>query len=167
MKNWRGILKVERIEYVVRGQVIWSRENLLNTLHLGGDEFFLQALFAGGEIPGNYYYGMDARTAVTTADEIDDLVGEPSGNGYARKSINSTNWTVALSGGVYRATGGIATFTATGDGWGPVKNLFLATAASGGVLLASVPLDTDLTLTGEDAGVNVRMAMSLRDCPED
>lgn len=67
--------------------------------------------------------------------------------------------------GVYRASGQIVTFSATGSGWGPVSNLFMATAADdSGILVASNPLSNTITLEGGDA-FNVRMALALRDIP--
>ncbi|MGK3945760.1 hypothetical protein ABK046_46375, partial [Streptomyces caeruleatus] len=67
--------------------------------------------------------------------------------------------------GFYRATSQIVTFIATGAGWGPVSNLFMATSADdSGILLASNPLSNSITLESGDA-INMRMALALRDVP--
>jgi hypothetical protein len=110
--------------------------------------------------------GLDDRATITTDDLITDLSNEPINNGYLRAAVSSSgSFSVDVLNGVYRATSQIVTFTATGSGWGPVKNLFLTTTAdNSGVLLASSPLSNTITLAGGDA-VNMRMALALQDCP--
>lgn len=169
-KDWNGIIKVLEIQHVRNGEVIWEDKHLYNTLHSGGEQFFLQCLFAndGTLIPDSYYLGLDARTSVAVADTIGDLEDEPTENGYIRQVLGSDGgWVVNEVTDVYRAIGNIITFSASGGSWGPVSNLFLTNnSGDDGVLIASVALSSDLTLDAGDS-INMRMSLSLRDYPEE
>jgi len=169
-KDWKGIIKVQEIQHVRRGRVIWEAKNLYNTLHTDGEEFMLQCLFAndGSMIPESYYLGLDARTSILVADTINDILDEPTENGYIRQSLGSDGgWTVREVSGIHRAIGNIIAFSASGGSWGPVNNLFLTNqSGDDGVLLASVPLSSELTLDDGDA-INMRMSLSLRDYPDE
>lgn len=167
-KDWHGLIKILEIQHVHDGEVIWEAKNLYNMLHSEGEEFFLQCLFNndGDGVPALYYLGLDDRSELSVSDTMDDILDEPTGNGYLRQTVSSVNgWTVALHNGVYRALSQIVTFTAAGGSWGPVQNLFMTNeSGDGGVLLASVPLSGSANLSDGDA-INMRMALSLRDCP--
>jgi hypothetical protein len=170
-KDWNGLLKVLNIEHLAAdGTVLWSDNNLYNILHLTGEQFVLSAVFSGGVtntvIPANYYFGLDNRTTIAAGDSILSLSSEPTANGYGRIAVASNSvFIVSLQSSHYRADGPIISFSAAGGGWGPVKNLFLATSSDNtGVLIASVALSQSVTLADGEA-VNVRMGLSLRDCP--
>jgi hypothetical protein len=168
-KDWHGLVKILEIQHIRDGKVIWEEKNLLNTLHIGGEMFMLTCAFdssPGTYPPANYYFGLDNRGAITVDDLMTDIIDEPSGNGYLRQAVSSSNqFTIDIVSGVYRATSQIVTFSATGSGWGPVSNLFMATSVDGsGILLASNPLSNSITLTNGDA-INMRMALALRDVP--
>jgi len=170
-KDWNGLVKILEIEHVsATGDVLWSNKNLYNTFHTAGEQFVLQAVFSGGVsntiIPYNYYFGLDNRTTIADGDVMSSLSGEPNSNGYTRIALSSSNvFEVSLQGLHYRADGPIISFAASGGAWGPVKNLFLTTKSDNtGVLIASVPLTQTITVnTGE--AVNMRMGLSLKDCP--
>lgn len=166
MKNWHGLIKILEIQHVRQGKIIWEAKDLYNLLHTEAEEFFLNCLFASEEVPADYYLGLDDREELAAADTMDDILDEPTTNGYLRQTVNTTNgWTVTLHNGVYRALSQIVSFTAAGGSWGPVKNLFMTTASDdSGVLISSVPLSSEASLTDGDA-INMRMALSLRDCP--
>lgn len=164
--NWHGLVKIDLIQHVRDGKVLWEQRNLLNTLHSLGEQFLLTAAFNndGTVVPVNYYFGLDDRTEITVDDTIDDLLDEPSTNGYSRVAISSSGgFTLQQVGGIWRAVSGLLQFTSTGAGYGPVKNLFLTTEVNNsGVLIASNALSSAVTLTGGDT-INLRMSLQLRD----
>lgn len=165
MKNWRGIMKILELQHIRNGKVIHEEKNILNTLHVGGELFLLSCCFDndGSMPPENYYLGLDNRSAIATADLIDDLSDEPVGSGYLRQPVSSDGgFTTEIVNNIYRATGEIVTFSATGSGWGPVKNIFMSTSESGGILIASSPLSSTLTAVAGDS-ITMRMALTLRD----
>ena len=165
-KDWRGLIKILEVQHIRDGKVIWESKNIYNTLHNSGEMYLLMCAFdnSGAYPPANYYFGLDNRLGISVIDTIGSLSGEPSGNGYLRAGVASSGqFTVSALGDLYRATSQIVTFSATGTGWGPVRNLFLATTNdNSGILLASAPLSNPITLTNGDA-VNMRMALSLQD----
>ena len=169
-KNWFGLMKIIDFQHIRNGEIVYQEKDLYNVLHTDGEEFLLSALFTGGQdnsfIPDSYYLGLDNRTTVSASDEIGDLSGEPSTNGYTRQALSSTTgFTVALSNGVNRATSNIVSFNATGGSWGPVRSLFLSDKVNNtGTLISSVLLSSATTVQNGDS-VNLRMALSLRDCP--
>lgn len=164
--NWRGLMKILDVQHVRNGEVLWEAKDLLNTLHSGGELYLLTCAFDNdGTFPcANYYLGLDDRNVVDYDDMISDLIDEPDGNGYLRSSISSAGqFNIDLVNGVYRATSEVLTFSATGDGYGTVSNLFLTTASdNSGILIATAPLSGAISLANGDA-INIRFALSLRD----
>jgi hypothetical protein len=96
---------------------------------------------------------------------MENIVSEPSANGYERIALSSSGvFNVSLQGAHYRADGPIVSFAATSGSWGPIRNLFLTTQSdNNGVLIASVPLSQTITVNMGEA-VNMRMGLSLKDC---
>lgn len=166
MNNWHGLVKILEIQHIRNNEVIWESKNIYNMLHNEGEKYVLDCCFnnPGTFPPANYYFGLDNRNPITAADLIEDIVDEPVGSGYLRATVGSSGqFTVDVFGGVYRATGQIVTFSATGAGWGPVSSLFLTTKNDDtGILIASAPLSNTITMVGGDA-INLRMALALRD----
>jgi len=173
-KDWNGILKVLEIEHIRDGKVIWSDKNLYNTLHTEGEGYLLEILFKNpndGSLPPEYYYlGLDARTSIEVSDNMAAIIDEPVGNGYFRQLVSSkpeqsTGWLITSNSGYTKALGSIITFTAAGGSWGPVSTLFLTNQNDNdGVLISSVALSDEATLDDGDV-INLRMALTLRDCP--
>lgn len=173
-KDWSGILKILEVEQVRKGEIIWSKKNLYNTLHNGGEGYFLEVLFNNpndGTLPPEYYYlGLDARTEISVSDTMVDIIDEPTANGYFRQPVSSrpnqpTGWSVTTNDAYTKALCSIITFTAAGGEWGPVKNLFLTNQNDNdGILIASVALTDEAYLEDGDA-INLRMALTLRDSP--
>lgn len=167
-ENWRGLVKILEIQHIRNNEVIWEDKNLHNTLHIGGEMYILACCFdnSGSFPPDNYYFGLDARTTISVDDVITDIVDEPSINGYLRQGVSSSDeFTIDVVNGIYRATSRVVTFSASGGGYGPVTNLFLATTSdNSGILLASNTLSNSLSLIDGDA-INMRMALALRDVP--
>ena len=175
--NWRCILKILHLTYKdANGNIIWEKRNLKNTLHKEGEQFILNAVFAGGKtnnvyIPTSYYFGLDNRTAIDVDDVMSTISNgsyEPITGSYSRQTVSSLSaFTTTLSnlgpGTYYQATGPIITFSASGGSWGPVANLFLTTAlTNSGALICSVPLADSLSLSSGES-LSVRLGVSLRD----
>lgn len=171
IKNWNGLVKILEINHQSKdGKILWSNKNLNNVFHKEGESYILTAVFAGEEIPTNFYLGLDGRSDLSAEDNVSDtmasLIDEPTVNGYQRQAVSSTAWTLQLVNGVYRVVSPIMTFQASGGSWGPVKNLFLTNKEDdSGSLIASVVLNNDLTLDDGEL-VNLRIGLSLRnyDC---
>lgn len=165
-KDWQGLVKILEIQHLRNGKIIWEDKNIYNTFHIGGEMYMLACCF---DNPGNfpppfYYFGLDSRETISSSDLITDISGEPSGNGYLRSSISSSDqFIIDVVEGVYRATSQIITFNSTGSGWGPVNNIFLATTIdNSGVLISSNALSSPLTLENTDS-ISMRVGLSLRD----
>lgn len=168
--KWNGIMKVLEVQHLdTDGKLLWEEKNLRNLLHGEGEAFILEILFVGGSIPTNYHLGLDNRTEITRDDTlVVTQATEPtfSGFGYDRNIVPSSNsFTLAESGGVFQATSPIIAFSASGGDWGPVSNLFLTDRAdNNGALISSVKLSNTVTVV-DGQTINVRIAMTLRDCP--
>ena len=149
--SWRGILKILEAQHIRDGSVVWSESNIHNVLHADGEMFMLSCCFAndGTVVPGQYYFGLDARSSVSVTDVMVDISGEPSGNGYTRQTVLSNGgFTVVQQSGIYRAVPNVVTFTASGSGYGPVRNLFLTNKSDGsGYLISTATLSSPVTLS--------------------
>lgn len=169
-KNWHGIMKVLEIKHWRDGKVIWQQDNILNLLHLDGEEFVLRSAFSGGRIsniiPENYYMGLDNRQVPAASDTMDSLISEPTANGYTRQPISSSgDFTVVEDSSHFRAVSPIVAFQAAGGSWGPVVNLFLTDRTDNtGYLIATASLQTPITVNDGET-VTLRLAIQLRDCP--
>jgi len=169
--NWHGLMRILEISWLRDGKIIYYDTDIANTLHFLGEQFCLAAIFTGGKnpntvVPNNYYMGLDNRATINVQDTIQSLLNEPVGNGYSRQLLSSTTgFVIDVSQGVHRAVGNIITFSASGVGWGPVQNVFLTEKPDNtGTLISSAPLSTPVQTQPGDQ-INMRMAMSLRDCP--
>lgn len=170
MRDWNGILKIVEIQHIdVDGTVLWEQKNLLNLLHLDGEEFLLRAAFTGGQdstiIPENYYIGLDNRTTVEADQTVDDLSGEPTAGGYERQEVSSSgDFSVDFLDDHFQITSPILVFRSTSASWGPVANLFLTTADDdSGYLISTIVLESSISLT-PGQNVSIRLAMSFRAC---
>lgn len=175
-KDWHGLLKIIEINCVDKDKnVLWSKQNLYNTFHTKGEQYILTAAFVGGNtsnvyIPSNFYFGLDNRSAISADDTMDTIQyfgSEPSGNGYSRVAVSSyATFEVSISGSHYLAYGPVISFSASGGSWGPVQNMFLATSIDNtGTLISSVALDQPISTMDSGNSINVRMGLSLADCP--
>lgn len=164
------LLRVDWIKHIRDGEILWEEKNLDNILHERGEEFMLRALFTGGNnpnslIPDEYFFGLDNRTTPAADDDFINILGEPSGLGYARQTVSSLGEiTVAEVNGALRAITSIISFKAVNGTWGPVKNLFLTDRGdNNGYLIASVPATTAFTVIDGDS-VTMRMSIGLTAC---
>lgn len=170
-KDWRGLIKIKKVQHLSKtGEVLWENSNIYNTLHLDGELFILNAVFAGGQdslyIPDFYYFGLDNRAAIAAADTLADLQNEPLVNGYIRQDVASlSQFSVALNTGHYRADSPVVAFSAIGGGWGPVRNLFLTDESDDtGSLISSVSLGAVVSLVAGEQ-ILLEMGLSLFDVP--
>lgn len=160
---------IEFCHYDYDGTILFKQENINNIFHSNGQDFVHKILFntaAGATVPTNYYLGLDARLTLAYSDTFSSLVGEPVGNGYARQPVSSLNgFTIDSGVPAYSAKTPAVAYTATGSGWGPVRNVFLATTIDNtGVLLASSILSTPRSLSAGQS-ISLRMKVSLGGCP--
>ena len=169
--DWQGIMKVLWIKHSRNGKVLYEQSNIRNLLHTDGESFILRAVFTGGQvssvIPSNYYLGLDNRTEIVAANNLDSLVAEPTSDGYVRQPVSSAgDFVVTLEGLNYRATSPIVAFRAEGGSWGPVQNIFLTdSATSSGTLISSAQLDSAVTVVDGDQ-ITIRIGLALKDCPD-
>lgn len=166
MRNdWHGLMKVLSIRHLdVDGSILWESKNLYNVLHTEGEKFLLECLFSTGTLPSNYFFGLDNRTTVTTADTMASLVSEPSSFGYSRQIVASAGqFTVSLQGSSYRADSPLISFAADGGTWPAISKLFLTNLINDqGTLIATVSLDSTVTLH-DGQQIVLQMGLSLRD----
>lgn len=169
---WSGLVKILHVQHLSKnGNVLWEDRNLKNVFHTEGEAFVLNSVFSGGNnpntfIPDNYYFGLDNRTSPSAGNTMADISGEPTVNGYFRQAVSSASqFVISEVEGINQANGPIIQFSAVGGPWGPVKQLFLTNGTgTTGDLIATVALSTELTLEDGES-VNMRMGLSLRDCP--
>lgn len=116
------------------------------------------------DAPTEFYLGLVNDTPVET-DQLSDITGEPSTNGYERQLLerNDVGWpTLALDSGDYMASSKQVTFGATGGAWGPVIYAILVDVKSGtsGVLIAFVALSATKTiLENETFGCKIKIKL--------
>ena len=158
-----GIRTTHRRVFHKGGKII-SIDECPNLIHHEGEQFLLQALFSKevNPVPASYYLGIDARTTVAAADDLTDLVSEPSAFGYARKQLNSdtSNFPVSSDANGYFIITAVKQFVASGGSWGTQRNTFLTTASTGtgGKLLITSPFSAPRLM---DDGVAVDVSMKI------
>ncbi len=169
---WNGLLKILEIQHLdSKGNVLWEDKNIRNFLHQDGEEYMLRAAFTGGRvstiIPDSYYMGLDNRSAIEADDQMSDLIGEPTSNGYERQSITSSgDFSINFESDHFIATSPIVAFRATVGAWGPVSNLFLSDQEdNSGFLISTAYLGVGITVTAGDS-VTMRIGMQLKDCDD-
>lgn len=161
-----------RIEELVHldplGREIRRQRNILNRVHLLGEDFVLRCLFAGGNVPSSYYIGLDSRESLSISDSMSSLQGkEPNEFGYERRAVGSDEFAVVTNpNSTCQANSPSVVFSASGGGWNPVRNIFLCTGLGYGpqsILISSAPLGQDLVVNSGET-VSMRMSMALSAC---
>jgi hypothetical protein len=169
MKDWKGIMTVQELLHISGdGSVLHREQNIKNMIHVVGEEYILRVLFSSLSKPENYYVGLDNRSSLLPSSTIAALTGEPTNiNGYERQAIPSDNFQVESLSGLMQARSPTLVFRATGGSWGPVKNMFIATAlgtdSNTSTLISSVVLSREITVNDGEI-ITVRMSMSLSNC---
>ena len=150
--------------------MIYEEKNILNTLHIGGEEFLLSVAFLSLTVPTAYYIGLDNRGSIAAGDTLATVSAvEPTAtNGYLRVSASpGGDFTLTLNdSGNNQINTPIVTFRASGGNWNrSVRNLFLSTSSdNSGYLLATAQLSSSITMTDGDM-VNMRLGLALSNCP--
>lgn len=169
MKNWHGIMKIEKFQHLsVNGEILYEENNINNLIHLAGEELILKILFAGNSVPSNYYIGLDSRSYLDSSLGIGSIFGyEPNQNYYERQQVKSDSFSVIVGTSNHRqANSPTVLFKAVGGPWGPVKNIFLTTNLGYGtnsILISSAALSRDITVKDGEI-ITMRMAMALSNC---
>jgi hypothetical protein len=156
------LLTIESIKLFDKNNKIkYEQSDIKNTLHQLGELYMLNSLFAKQSTRVDFYYaGLDNRTTLNTTDTMASLLNEPSSNGYSRQKITSWSSPV-ISNSVYVVKSNNITFSGVSTGWGPVRNIFLATTQNtSGFLISSVKLNQELNLKSGDTAVLI-MNLSL------
>lgn len=159
--SWIGVYQFDC--YDASGQIKWS-ETRHNALANEGQQEMLNVYLQGGTAPTAYALGLSSMTFAKTTTYA-TITNEPSGNGYARQTINrdgtASGWpTLALDTGDYKATAKTVTFTASGAGFGPVTSAFLVSATNN-KLISYTALSASRTLVAGDT-LQVTYAVKLQ-----
>ena len=110
----------------------------------------LEELFGGAALaaPATLYFGL-----CTLCDHDGTITGEPSGNGYARKSItnNGDLWAAAADGEIANEVA-ITFAAADGGDWGALDTWFIANHESndGAAIIVYGDLTVEKTITDGD-----------------
>jgi hypothetical protein len=169
MKNWHGIMKIEKFQYLSKNkEILYEENNINNLIHLVGEELILKILFAGLPVPTNYFIGLDSRSSLDPTLGIGSVFGyEPNQNSYERQQIKSDNFSIIVGSSRHRqANSPTVLFKAIGGSWGPVKNIFLTTNLGYGtnsILISSAALSREITVRDGEI-ITMRMAMALSNC---
>ena len=158
--SWHGVYHFECRDAAGKLKWIETRHNALSN---EGQQEMLNVYLQGGTAPTGYSIGLSSMTFAKTTTYA-AITGEPSGNGYARQTINRTaiagGWpTLALDLGDYKATSATVTYTATGA-IGPVTSAFLASATNN-KLISYTALSTSRTLASGDT-LQITYAVKLQ-----
>ena len=168
--NWRGLMKVLYIQHLRNGKVIYEEKDILNTLHIEGEELLLRIAFLSLIVPTAYYIGLDNRASLAVDDTLSTVSAvEPTAtNGYLRVAASpGTDFSLTINGsGNNQVNTPIITFRSNPGDWNrPVQNLFLASSSDdSGYLIASAQLSASLDMNAGDM-VNLRLGLALRNCP--
>lgn len=120
----------------VFGEFIYEGKAYRNTIIGQGASLMLRAIFRGEAVlPADYYIGLtNVNVAFSDAVALATAAGaEPSGHGYARQAAaqDTTDWTVEVVNGIYRARSKSVAFTASSDWATPWSRMFVCDASSG------------------------------------
>lgn len=160
-REWIGIAKIihrDRAGNVIDVAYAYNAAGMVN----GGENAMLDSFFRNQNHPAGFKLRFYNDTVAET-DTPTDLLGEPSGNGYAPLTIarNTTDWpTLALDSGDWKVTSKVGTMQATGGSWGPVNTMCLVTSDATERLLAFYDLPIPKTLlSGEtfDCSFSVKL----------
>ena len=158
--DWIGVYHFECRDSA--GALKWQ-ETRHNALANEGQQEMLAVYLQGTTAPTAYAIGLSSMTFAKTTGYA-GITGEPSGNGYARQTINrdgtAAGWpTLALDTGDFKATSKTVTYTSSGT-IGPVTSAFLVSATNN-KLISYTALSTSRTLASGDT-LQVTYAVKLQ-----
>ena len=100
-------------------------------------------LWSGGLLSADVWVSLHGGVAASSGNELDatDTTGDHYAENYARKKMQSTDWTVSDTTGAAHNTNAIA-FAAPGAGneWAAARSVALWDAATGGNILVDAPI---------------------------
>lgn len=153
MYNWNGIWKVQHIR---NGEVIWE-DTGKNSLVQQGEEALLEVFFRNDTdyAPTQFYVRL-CNSTPSIISTLSTIVGEVTTGDYAPKLLERSSIGFPIkdttSGGNYRLTSKVITFTAAGASIGPVTNAYLATTSdNSGKLIAFRSLSMARTIIDGDS----------------
>lgn len=164
---WNGLMKILEINHISnKKEVLFSQNNIKNTLHSSGEEFILKILFDDLQKNEEYHIGLDNRSSLNYSDSLTTAyILEPNSNSYERQTCSIDEFSISTAtGGHLQSNSPLISFKAIGGEWGPVKNIFIATSlGNSGYLISSASLSKTLTVKDGEI-VTMKMSFSLRDC---
>ncbi|KKN89740.1 hypothetical protein LCGC14_0235860 [marine sediment metagenome] len=131
-------------------------------IHAEGLRYVMEIAFSEEDIvPTNFYVGLATDNSLLESDTIANLT-EVTGTGYARQSVASSDVGFTISD--FTTTYGVrldtVTFTGGAGEFDAAKLAFLSTSDVAGLLIASMPLSTAITV-GDGEVLTVSMGMKL------
>ena len=160
--NWNGIWTVKHIR---NGEVIWEDVGK-NSLVQEGEEAMLETFFrnATSYAPTQFYVRL-CNSVPNIASTLGSIIGEANTGSYAPKLLERSSIGFPTkditTGGNYRLTSKVITFTAAGGTIGPVTNAYLATSSdNNGKLIAFRALSMARTILNGDS-MTIQMQIDL------
>lgn len=122
-----------------------------------GENRTLNILFGALSVDATLYLGLYTNSSEPGEAATLASITEPSGGGYARKSLTRGSWSIVADLASYAQQ----TFTASGADWGNVYGWFIATSADGSGKLEAVGQFSGAPFNVTD-GSNVKVTPQLR-----
>jgi hypothetical protein len=170
--KWHGILNIKELHHFSKkGDVIQSLYNKKNIINIDGEDYVLKLMLNAGSIAPlvNYYFGLDARTSISTAQTLTDITGlEPnSSTGYARAVAASSSFSnpPIYENGIWQCIAPPLNFTATSNWNYATNNLFMCSSPTNdynGILISSINLGAYFNLLAGET-ISLDFSMSLCD----
>lgn len=124
------------------GSVAWSEASefrrLTNRVANQAEHYRNRTIYRGEAMFGTAFFGRLYNDTPTDTDNLSDLTGEPSSNGYAPTpwSRNTTDFAAPSTvSGQSECVGVRKSFSASGAGWGPVTAFVFATTSDNSGIL--------------------------------
>lgn len=122
-----------------------------------GETRSLQILLGSQPVDSNLYLGLYTNSTEPAENATLASLTEPSGNGYARKTLVRGSWSISGDLASYAQQ----VFTATGS-WGNVYGYFLATTLDGTGKLMAVEQFTNGPYNVQNNGDEIKVTPSVR-----
>ncbi len=139
-----------------------ANESGLAEIHRQGLRYMMQVVLSEEDtVPVNFYVGLATDASLVESAVVSDLA-EVTGTGYSRQAVASSD--VGFTGSDFTTTWGMrldsVSFTASAADWDAAKLAFLSTSDVAGLLIASMPMSTIVTV-GNAETMTVSMGIKL------